>query len=174
MPAKLSASVCEVSISLDWRWCRAAPMLYAIEPGQQLGNRHVELGRDVFVDIDLGQQGHQFRRFVHINTMLLSAGDDLLGNQSLATRHNAGGRIGLAVGEGNRLAHRITRWLRHVVPAIRSNSSLLPRTVSARPWLPRPNALRSLPIGRQGECQPGRLAGGSGQHQYRPAWGAIT
>ena len=44
-----------------------------------------------------------------IHSMFLGPGDDLFRDQPLALGHHTGRRIGLAVGEGNRLAGRVTR-----------------------------------------------------------------
>lgn len=78
-------------------------MLQAIEPGKELGNSQVKLWRNVFVDVDLREQGHQFRGFVNVNAVFPRACNDFFRNQTFASGDDAWGCIGLPVGEGNGL-----------------------------------------------------------------------
>ena len=100
-------------IGLDRRFAGGAAVFDAVQPGEELGNGHVKLRRYVLVEINLREQGNEFGRFMNIDAVFLGPGDDLFGNQSPALGYDPRRSIGLAVGEGNRLAGRVILLIRH-------------------------------------------------------------
>ena len=79
-------------------------MFNPIKPGEKLSDRHVELSRNVLVNVYLRQQGDEFRGLMDKHPVFAGAGDDGFGDQPFALGDNARCGIGLAVGEGDCLA----------------------------------------------------------------------
>ena len=53
------------------------------------------------IEIDLHEQGNQFRRFVYVDAVLAGAGDDFFRDHSAAFGDDSWRCVGLAVGEGD-------------------------------------------------------------------------
>lgn len=110
-------------------------MFQAVEPGQQFGDGKVKLRRNVLVDVDLGQQGDQFRGLMNINAVFLGSGDYFLGNQAFPFGDDARCCIGLSIGKRDGFAFRITGAARHFLRKTGSNSIRQPQiAVAAIGW----------------------------------------